>query len=83
MRREEQSGERKGRKIKGEKKEKRGDSTGGNKRIQERKEKVKRRYELTTVMNNYNIKKAMNINQLMRSNEEINEIEKYQSTCTN
>ena len=41
------------------------------------KKKVKRRYELTSVMNNYNIKKAMNINQLMRSNEEINEIEKY------
>ena len=38
MRREEKSGERKGRKIKREKKEKRGDSTGGNKRIQERKE---------------------------------------------
>ena len=40
-------------------------------------EKMKRRYELTSVMNNYNNKKATNINQMMRSNEEINEIEKY------
>ena len=43
MRREEKSEERKGRKIKRGKKEKRGDSTGGNKRIQERKEKSEKK----------------------------------------
>ena len=58
-------------------KKKGGDSKGGNKGFKKGKKKVKRRYELTTVMNKYNNKKAMNINQMMRSNEEINEKEKY------
>ena len=40
---EEKSGERKGRKIKGEKKEKKWESTGENKRIQERKEKSEKK----------------------------------------
>ena len=54
-----------------------GDSKGGNKGFKKGRQKVKRRYELTTIMNNYNNKKKMNMNQMMRSNEEINKIEKY------
>ena len=78
------AGKEKEEKLK-EKRKKKGEIAQGEiKGFKKGRKKVKRRYELTTVMNNYNNnKKAMNINQMMRSNEEMNEIEKYESTCTN
>ena len=58
-------------KLKEERKKKSERAQGKIKWFKKGRKKVKRRYELT------NNKKAMNINQMMRSNEEINEIEKY------
>ena len=77
MRREEKSEEREARKIKGGNKKKSEIAQGEIIGFKKGREKVIRGYELTTVMNNYNNKKTMNINQMMRSNEEINKIEKY------